>query len=241
MAVPVRAELMLDVDSFARRALSCWRRHQEARWTELRSAARALPNAEEVLALPRQRLDHAAARLAQGLRANAHIHHVQFSRVATRLSAQMMRGFVERRRERFSGLTQRLRAGVAANSQAHRARLSRERDRVSALGERSRRAVHHVIAVRMARAERGGQLLAAFSYRGVLTRGFALVRDASARPLHSAAAVTAGMPLEIEFADGRVGAHADGAAVLTKPTSEPVKPRLRKGGGQGPENQGDLF
>ncbi|MGB6622088.1 MAG: exodeoxyribonuclease VII large subunit, partial [Xanthobacteraceae bacterium] len=52
MAVPVRADLMVDVDSLARRALASWRRNQDARRTELRSAARALPRAEEVLAVP---------------------------------------------------------------------------------------------------------------------------------------------------------------------------------------------
>src|SRR6202167_2064054 len=56
MAVPVRAELALDLDSLVRRAFASWRRNQEARRGELRSAARALPDAEEVLALPRQRL-----------------------------------------------------------------------------------------------------------------------------------------------------------------------------------------
>src|SRR6202167_4216058 len=59
MAVPVRADLMVDVDSLARRALAAWLRNQEARRNELRSAARVLPTAEGVLALPRQRLDHA--------------------------------------------------------------------------------------------------------------------------------------------------------------------------------------
>ena len=77
MAVPVRAELLLGVDLLARRALACWRRNQEARRSELRSAARALPDADEVLALPRQRLDHAAAGLSRGLRANAQIHRVR--------------------------------------------------------------------------------------------------------------------------------------------------------------------
>ena len=62
-----------------------WRRNQEARRNELRSAARALPDADEVLALPRQRLDHAAAGLRRGLRANAQIHRVGFSRIAGRL------------------------------------------------------------------------------------------------------------------------------------------------------------
>ncbi len=209
MAVPVRVELLLDVDSLARRALACWRRNQEARRSELRSAARALPDGEELLALPRQRLDHAAAALGRALRANAQIHHVGFSRIAGRLSPHLLRGGIERRRERMA-----------------------------AFAERARRAVRHLVAARQARAERGSQLLAALSYRGVLARGFALIRDAASRPLRTAAAVTAGMPLEIEFADGRVGARADDAGAGAKPAGEAAKPRGRRGAGSG---QGNLF
>src|SRR5246500_2176028 len=90
MAVPVRTELLLDIESLSRRALACWRRNQDARWAELRSASRALPKAEEVLALPRQRLDHAAASLDRALRTNAHVHHVKFSRIAGRLSGRLL-------------------------------------------------------------------------------------------------------------------------------------------------------
>jgi exodeoxyribonuclease VII large subunit len=238
MAVPVRAELMVDVDSFARRALASWRRNQEARRSELRSAARALPGADEVLALPRQRLDHAALGLRRALRANAQIHRVGFSRIGTRLSPQLLRTNVERRRERYGGLALRLRAGVAANIEVHRTRIARQRDRVTVFAERAGRAMRHLIAVRQARAERGAQLLAAFSYRGVLARGFTLVRDAAGVPLRSVAAVGAGMPIEIEFADGRIGARAEGASSGDKPSMEPAKPRGRRDGGSG---QGDLF
>src|SRR5436853_6564956 len=59
IAVPVRSELIAELLSKARRALACWQRGQEHRRTELRAAVRALPTAEELLALPRQRLDHA--------------------------------------------------------------------------------------------------------------------------------------------------------------------------------------
>ncbi len=237
MAVPVRADLLVDTDLLARRALASWRRNQEARRTELRAAVRALPKAEEVLAIPRQRLDHAAAGLRRALRANAHIHHMSYSRIAGRLGVQLLRTNVERRRERYSAMAQRLRAAVAANIAVHRTRLVRERDRVGALAARAPRAFAHYIAGRRARAERGGQLLAALSYRGVLARGFALVRDAAGLPLRSVAAVTAGMPIEIEFADGRVGARADDRPGA-KPGGEPAKPRGRRGGGPG---QGDLF
>jgi exodeoxyribonuclease VII large subunit len=238
MAVPVRADLLLDVDSFARRALACWRRCQEARWSELRSAARALPDADEVLAVPRQRLDQASSRLSRALHANAQIHRVDFSRIAGRLGPQLLRTNIERRRERYVGLASRLRAGVAANIQVHRTRITRETERVHAFGERARRAVRQLIAVRQARAERGAQLLAAFSYRGVLARGFVLVRDSGGRPLRTAAAIGAGMPIEIEFADGRVGARADGIGTLPdKPVAEPGKPRPPRGG----SGQGSLF
>ncbi len=112
MAVPVRSELLLDIESLSRRALACWRRNQEARRAELRSASRALPKAEELLALPRQRLDHAAAGLNRALQSNAHAHHVRFSRIAGRLSDPLLRANIERRRERYGSLSLRLRAGL---------------------------------------------------------------------------------------------------------------------------------
>src|SRR5215475_14046512 len=107
MAVPVRAELLMRVDSLATRSLACWQRCQEARRTELRAAARALPNAEELLALPRQRFDHAAARLPRALIANAQIHHRDFSRIASRLSPQILRARTSRCRELAAALVER--------------------------------------------------------------------------------------------------------------------------------------
>jgi exodeoxyribonuclease VII large subunit len=236
MAVPVRTELLLDIESLSRRALACWRRNQDARRAELRSASRALPKADEVLALPRQRLDHAAAGLDRALRTNAHVHHVNFSRIAGRLSDRLLRAHIERRRERYGSLSSRLRASLAANLGIHRSAIGQERQRLLAFGERARRAVRQLIAVRASRAERDGELLAALSYRAVLERGFALVRDAKGRPLRTAAAVSAGMPLEIEFSDGRVGARVEGGPTVERP-SDSTKARGRRG----TSGQGDLF
>jgi exodeoxyribonuclease VII large subunit len=70
-----------------------------------------------------------------------------------------------------------------------------------------------------------------------LARGFALVRDGKGRPLRMAAAITAGMPLEIEFSDGRIGARAEDNPA-TERASAPPKPRARRAGSSG---QGDLF
>ena len=166
MAVPVRADLIAELMSKARRALACWQRAQDHRRTELRAAARALPNAEELLAIPRQRLDACAERLPRALRANAQIHHTQFSRVAGRLSPQLLRGNVERRRLRLDACTQRLGTALKTYRETQLTRIARARDRVTTLAERAERAhAGPCSTTRDARLERAGQLLAAFSYR----------------------------------------------------------------------------
>jgi exodeoxyribonuclease VII large subunit len=74
-----------------------------------------------------------------------------------------------------------------------------------------------------ARITHSGQLLSALSYRGVLARGFALVRDERGHAVHAAAAVGPGASLSIEFADGRVAATADSdrPPATVAPVSEP--------------------
>ena len=265
MAVPVRAELLVRIEGLAHRALACWQRCQEARRTELRAALRALPTAEELLALPRQRLDHASARLPRALIANAQIHHAQFSRVAGRLGSHTLRARIEwccelvaalaqraqraqgvtqlRRRERLAGTSMRLAAALRANAESQRTRIARARERVAALTQRSNRAIILLLSQRAAALIRCTELLNAFSHRGVLARGFALVRDLAGRPLRQAAAVEPGMALDIEFFDGHVRAAAErsGGSVRAPNPERPqgaLKIRGRRGGDDG---QGSLF
>jgi exodeoxyribonuclease VII large subunit len=234
MAVPVRSELLVQVDSLARRSLACWQRCQEARRTELRAAIRALPSAEELFSLPRQRLDHAAARLTlQTLHTRIARERQSLALLAQR-SRQCLRHGAERRRERFEQLSHRLAAARFAYVNARRAQIERARERTLALFGRATLAATALLQNRAARVERAGRLLTAVSYRGVLARGFALVRAADGKPLRSAAAVAPGLQLNIEFADGRVRATADGStAAAPAPTSAPAKPPRRGGGGQG--------
>src|SRR5215218_535047 len=62
MAVPVRADLIAETLDYAKRLAASWLRGVETRRKELRSAARALPSAEALLATARQRLDAATER-----------------------------------------------------------------------------------------------------------------------------------------------------------------------------------
>jgi exodeoxyribonuclease VII large subunit len=75
----------------------------------------------------------------------------------------------------------------------------------------------------------------------VLSRGFALVRDGAGQPLRAASAVQPGSALDIEFADGKVGATAQGVSPrVESPPFARARPRTRRGGG-GNEGQGSLF
>jgi exodeoxyribonuclease VII large subunit len=207
MAVPVRAELMSALSNLGSRKLTCWRRNVDRYRKELRLLARALPALDDLLAVPRQRLDACAGRLPRALRANAQIHHTQLTRAASRLSPRLL---------------------------SHR--IDRCRDQTTAFGDRARRAFRIFRDRRVERLRSAGQLLAAYSYRGVLARGFALVRDGDGRPLRTAAAIGPGTRLDIEFSDGRIGATADGEGAAVQP---PAKPKARRRGGSG--GQGSLF
>jgi exodeoxyribonuclease VII large subunit len=262
MAVPVRSELAVEVASLARRAFACWHRGQESRRTELRSAVRALPLREELLAIPRQRLDHAAAALPRALRGSTHMYHRRFASAAAALTPRALRMQIDRaqesvrslsgrarqcvkvqsarRSERFASLTSRLDASLRANAEAHRYRLGRERERTQRLTERGERAVKVLIAAREARVERAAQLLVALSYKSVLARGYALVRDDEGNTLRSADAVRPGTHVALEFADGKVGATADGEA--TGVTTPAPKPKQQAARPRQPETaQGKLF
>jgi exodeoxyribonuclease VII large subunit len=237
----VKSELIARIENCARRALACWSRGQDHRRTELRAAARALPSADALLAVPRQRLDACADRLPRALRANAQVHHTDFSRIAGRLTPQLLRVGVERGRARFAAAAGLLAASLRHNAEAQRTRIARARERVEALMQRAERGIVGLIDRRADRLERAGQLLGALSYHGVLARGFALVRGSDNQPLHTAAAVATGMRLDIEFQDGHVGAiAATGATGQREPiAARPPRPRRRRFGTT--EGQGSLF
>jgi exodeoxyribonuclease VII large subunit len=266
MAVPVRSELFVEVTALARRTMLCWQRGQEGRRNELRAAMRALPAAAELLAIPRQRLDGAVASLPRGLKANTHAHfrrfaatsakltlgvlHAQVSHAAQRLASNRerlthgARALVRRRRDRFSGLEIRLKASKLSNAQAQRQTIARDRERALRLSERARRALATAMQRLEARVAHSGQLLTALSYRSVLTRGFALVRDEKGHAVHAAASVGPGARLDLEFSDGRVAATADSdrpaATRPAKPVASEPKAATPKRAVK-PAGQGSLF
>jgi exodeoxyribonuclease VII large subunit len=201
MAVPVRSELIALARDRAARLVSCWSRMIERLKTELRGLARGVPSLDSLLAMPRQRLDACGARLPRALRANAHAHRVELSKIASRHAPHALRTRIERARERSETFAAR----------AHRAR-------------------GHVLTNARTRLDGLEQLLRSYSHKSVLDRGFALVRGPDGHPVNSTGMVSPGVPLEIEVKDGRFGAVVSGTApAAPKKTAPPPAKSTKQG------------
>ena len=104
-------------------------------------------------------------------------------------------------------------------------RIVNAREQLQRLGTSARRSSLQHIERRDTRLRYVSQLLNALSYKGVLERGFALVRDAAGSPLHRAAGVSPGQPISIEFADGRIGATSDTDGNTPANPKDPTRPK----------------
>ena len=219
MVVPVRSELLDQTATLGVRLSGAVRRGLEGRRVELRSAARALPSARSLVETARQRLDLATGRLGRGLEAATRMHATRLASASARLAPATLKRSIATSRERLAALGARARRAVDID-------LGRRRDRMGGLEK----------------------LLGALSYRNVLARGFALVRDGEGRPLRKAAGLTAGAVLGIEFADGRIAATVSGgeapSPAVPTPAVEtaPARPARAKRRSDGPPpQQGSLF
>jgi exodeoxyribonuclease VII large subunit len=219
-AVPKYSELIENVDKLMLRKRTAVRRALVSARTHLKASSRGLPKLQDLVALPRQRFDAVDRRLSRALLANTRAHATRLARVSGRLSTGPI-------------------------VQKH----SRSAERLHVLERRAGRALLNRIAVSRRILEGKAALLKSLGYQSVLSRGFALVRDDAGQMVREAAAIAPGAAMNIEFADGRIGATADwpdesgGAPSDTPdvPKSEkrPVKTSRQKTSRRG--GQGSLF
>ncbi|MCP8939222.1 exodeoxyribonuclease VII large subunit [Alsobacter sp. SYSU M60028] len=232
IAVPVRGDLLAAVQSLGARLVAGELRLLDRNRADLRSAVRALPHAEDLLAAPRQRLDLAAGRLPGALLVNSRRHEARLLEAARRLARLSPEARLAGLRARIDGLGSRLVASREALLRAETLRVAQRRERLASVAARAGMAMAGLLERRRTRLGAVWQLAESYSYRGVLARGFALVHAADGTPLRDAAAIAPGAVLDIEFHDGKVRAVA----------GEGGKPRpARPKAGGGPSGQGSLF
>ncbi|UCH74687.1 MAG: exodeoxyribonuclease VII large subunit [Rhodospirillales bacterium] len=127
-------------------------------------------------------------------------------------------------------------ANRAAKLQEPRALVAELAARVGTGGRLLRNGAARAVRDEQARLRRIGDLLESVSFKRVLERGYAVVRDAADTAVTAAAATAPGQAVSIEFRDGRVGAVISGEP----PAKAPKKDSGRKRGKRD-ERQGSLL
>ena len=207
IAVPVRAELLATVIDRTRRMVAATDRLLEERRVRVEGLARGLPDPVRIVEEKAQRLDDRAERLANAAG-----------------------NLLERRRGRlteiFAGLIHPKRQLGLAERDLKRLDAKR----------RLEEAWQRFCKDRESKLEALGRILESTSHKNVLKRGFALVHGPKGL-ITQAKAITSGLELQLEFADGpakAVGSAGGKATVGAKP-----KPRGKSGPGD--DTQGSLL
>ena len=214
MAVPVRADLLTETLDFGKRLLGGMNRLLRETAVELAGLGRGLGDPRRLIEESQQRLDIAAERLLRG-----------------------PQRVIEVKQQLLAGESRALRGAIDRFRSDTRQKIERTGDRLGQYADRLKRAGSDLLRRNVERIDQLGKLLDSYSFRSVLGRGFALVRDQDGHPVLSAAGARAGDMIGIEFADGRIGARVTEGSPA-KPQPRPATPRKREGGGG---NQGSLL
>ena len=204
IATPVLSDLRWALSDLEARLARAGSRLLEDRRTRLRAAARGLPaRPEDLLALPQQRLDHAASRLGSGLHRNIAVHERQLAVVGGRLSKGLLDRAIERRGDRLAAYADRF-------GPAMKRRLDRDETRLAALS----------------------RALATLDPKRPKP-GFARIEDTAGAMVASAAGLSPGQTVRIVFGDGAKGATIDGAGAAPAPSPRPTPRAKPPSAGQG--------
>ncbi len=219
------------------RALKIWRGAKEREFSEAAGRLRAaggrlsekLSGAARELKLGEERLNRAPrAFLAAKARELA----------AAPLSATPLRHLAARRRDRLAAMEERLQqaprrllalkrgewARRIPPSAALNAALAQRRARLEAAAPRLGQAALSLQTAQSQKLESLGRLLESYSFKAVLDRGFALVRDSEGRPLRRALDAAPGEALRITLQEGEIAAKVEGQAQPKPRRKAPPKP-----------------
>ena len=199
LAVPVRSELLTRTAGQGERLLAAGARMVEERRARISGLARGLPAPTALLEQASQRLDDRGERMEAGLRTRVALAASRLVELSARFGQP--RALIDKQEERLAALGAAfLRTGRhTVEAQGHLL------ERLDA-GRRLTSAWSRLAGNAEAVLERASALLESSSYRRVLERGFALVRDEHG-PVVSAAEARQRRRVAIVFADGEAAAR----------------------------------
>ena len=211
VAVPVRADWVETVEDYGLRLLRALRRTTSERATTLRAAR--LPRIDAVLAPARQRLD------------------------SSRASLPPISRLLDPKKNALARQGQALQSAMRFTKQRQITKLSQQGETLARYGRSAQSALQRTLESQSRRLDRAGKLLDAYSYKGTLDRGFALVRDEAGAVIRSKSDAKSGQAVSLTFADGELGAVIAGGATPKAPRKTAKPPKQK----QSDKKQADLF
>ncbi|ARJ66681.1 exodeoxyribonuclease VII large subunit [Magnetospirillum sp. ME-1] len=227
--VPVRAELIATMADMGARMVGAMQRGMEDRRNRLSHTFRALPHPRRVMEDCARRLDERAERLANAPRILLERRRAELDRLGARL--RHPREQLAEAGHKLTALSTRLDHAMKTVTAAERAANERRALQLEQSAARLIQSLPRLLDDKAKRVAHAGQLLESFSYRKVLERGFAVVRDEHGAPVTSVTAAKPGTALGVEFADGKAGVRVEGAAPPPAPKThrKPATPDGRQG------------
>jgi len=233
MAVPVRAELMAQTLDSSRRLVTGLNRYWEDQRLRIESLGRGLPQPDYLLEEASQRLDGETERLglAAQNRLNSYVERVDS--LGSRL--RHPRDVMSAAGDKMSQVAKQLTVAWETVLRDRQGRF----DGLDA-GNRLPISIDRQLGTGAERLGAQAKLLDSYSYKGVLERGFASVRDAAGEPVQRASGLSAGDGVEIEFFDEKRSAmiNGDGSGEIVKQKPKPKAARPSK---KGDDGQGSLL
>ncbi len=215
-AVPVRVELIGQVEEDGLRLAQAVRRLGVEKKTALESLARGLGDPKRMLEERNQILDNWADRLPRATinltrQARARLNEASARLVSPREQLSEKRGRLENAALRLDGAMKsalqmqqsRLdRAGAGLRPSDAKRDIARADKQINDLATRMASAVKNVLNREAEGLARYDRLLESYSYRNVLKRGFAVVRDTTGNLIGKSADIVAGQGYDLEMGDG---------------------------------------
>ena len=234
MAVPVRAELEAQVLQLQQRLNSGLERSLEDMRLRLQALVRGLPQPDNLLEESAQRLD----RETDHLKVSATNRFNNCVQVINSLNERLRHPYdvINYARERLSQTCGRLNLAISIKVE----------NCLNLLGmtdpeSRLQLGISRIIKANGERLGSQSSLLESLSYKGVLGRGFALVRDSAGKPVIRAVDAAPGETIKIEFSDGTRGAIFDDDDGVPKSKLTPKRPSSKKSKSSSGGSQGSLL
>lgn len=246
VAVPVRADYLETLADYGLRLSRGLRRNVAERKTRLNGAR--LPRLDSVIAPQQQRLDLAAARLPKPERMFDTARQTlalavsklpslgrlldgpkqRLALAATQMPS--LERLVDPSRQRLEALSSRFRPDELQRAN------TRHADKLAALSKSSGIAMKQQLERYESRVAKSATLLEAYSYQGVLERGYVLATNEDGAVIRSKDQAGLGESVTLTFHDGKRHAVMDGSVAMAT-----QKPKRKTKSKPAPSGQADLF